>query len=409
MNFFSKYKTIFLIIGFIGTVIMIGYFIFRIFFKPMLPTETPEDIIVTKQQPLPTAGEGEIIKQEPTIEKPLEGTEFKVKPTPIAVGGITKTSLITEHDTLAPSLSGNGRDLQYYNQDDGKFYTVTKNGEILALSDKQFFNVESVEWSPTKQKAVIEYPDGANIIYNFKTEEQITLPSHWEEFKFSPAGDQITMKSIGLDPNNRWLAIVNEDGSGAKSIEPIGLNGENIYPSWSPNNQIIGMELEGIDMDRQEVYFMGLNGENFRSTVIHGRGFEHKWAPQGDKLLYSVYSDLSSDKPSLWSVDARGESIGANRKKLNVETWASKCAFHNQHDLYCAVPEELPEGAGLFPRLAEDIPDKFYKIDVKTGQKKLIAVPDSDFTADSVMVSDDGSFLYFTDNKTKGIQQIRLK
>jgi len=375
----------------------------------MLPTEEPKKETITTKG-LPIADKGTIkITEEPTTPAKILGKEQVIKSSPIAVGGITQIKKISNHNTRAASASSKGDALQYYNQNDGKFYTVTSDGKIQKLSDKQFFNVEKVEWSPSKQKAIIEYPDGANIIYNFKTEKQITLPTHWEEFKFSPRGDKIIMKSIGLDPNNRWLAIANEDGSGAKSIEPIGLNAANIYPSWSPNNQIIAMELDGIDLDRQEVYFIGKNKENFRSTVIHGRGFEHKWAPQGDKLLYSTYSSLSFDKPTLWSVNARGESIGMNRKRLHLETWASKCTFHTNHELYCAVPKELPEGAGIFPKLAENIPDKFYKINIKTGAKKIIAIPENNFTASNLVVSKNGKYLYFTDNKTNNIEQIRLK
>ncbi|MBL7057727.1 hypothetical protein ISS03_00130 [Patescibacteria group bacterium] len=410
MNFFTQYKKVFLVISFIGIVFLIAYAIYSLFFKAMLPTDQDEEPIdITTPSPLPIAGEGKINIQEPTDTEELPSSEEIKKPSAIALGGITQVKNITDHATIGNSISMDGKNVNFYDKEDGKFYTTTSDGTIKALSEKQFYNVGSVTWSPIKQKAIIEYPDGANIIYDFETEKQVTLPAHWEEFKFSPNGDKIALKSIGLDPNNRWLATVNDDGSGAKKIESIGLNAENIHTSWSPNNQVIGLETEGIDGDRQKVYFIGLNKENFKSTVINGRGFEHLWTPQGDKLVYSAYSSLTDDKPSVWTVNASGDSIGSNRKRLNVETWASKCTIHDENNLYCAVPDELPKGAGIFPELAKTTNDNFYKIDIKTGTKKLIAIPESQVSASDLIVSDDGQYLYYKNNTTEGIQQLKLK
>jgi len=98
------------------------------------------------------------------------------------------------------------------------------------------------------------------------------------------------MKSIGLDTDNRWLAIANDDGSNVRAIEPLGEKDDTVYPSWSPNKQMIAMYTEGKDFTSQNVYFVGLNNENFKSTLVEGRGFQPKWSTSGNQLLYSVYS-----------------------------------------------------------------------------------------------------------------------
>ncbi|MFH1822933.1 MAG: hypothetical protein ABH830_04500, partial [Patescibacteria group bacterium] len=106
---------------------------------------------------------------------------------------------------------------------------------------------------------------------------------------------------------------------------------------------------------------------------------------------------------------AQGEAIGSDRKNLKVETWASKCTFNSETDLYCAVPNELPAGAGLFPELAETTTDYLYKIDIRTGLKKLIAIPDESYSMSDLIISQDGRYLYFTDNATMSIHKIELK
>jgi hypothetical protein len=413
MEIFIRYKKLFILIGFIATTLILGYLLYAVFFKTV-PTEQPilpHGTTTPFGGRLPTAkeGPGQIVKPTDRRGLPIEQGIITPQPSRTAKGGLTQIDRLNNATSVGVTLSPNGSDLQYYNKDDGKFYRIDKNGNTYPLSDKVFHSAKNIVWSFNKDKAIIEYPDGANIIYDFSKEKQITLPKHWKDFDFSPNGKQIVMKSIGLDPDNRWLAVTNDDGSKTRIIEAIGENEKFVYTSWSPNNQTVAMYVKGIDFDRQEVFFIGLNNENFKSMVIEGRGFRPKWQPSGERLLYSVYSSKTNLKPSLWIVNARGENIGTGRKNLNVETWADKCAFAGDNEIYCAVPEKLEEGAGLFPELAKDTKDNLYKINIRTGVKKLIAVPDGSYNMSNLIISDNGKYLYFTDETTKRLYKIKLK
>ncbi|MDD5555044.1 MAG: hypothetical protein PHU57_05525, partial [Patescibacteria group bacterium] len=242
MNFFIKYKKIILVVAFLAVVVILGYLLYIWFFRPPAEEIIPsQPASTTAPAGLPSAqtGPGQVVEQGETGALP-EGGEAEIA-SERALGGITQTVELSPAQALSATLAGDGSDLQYYNQSDGKFYKVDKNGKITILSDKVFHNVETIKWAPDKNKAILEYPDGANILYNFSTNKQITLPTHWKDFDFSPDSSQIVMKSIGLDPGNRWLAITNEDGSKTTAIEAIGEKDETVYPSWSPNNQVIAM------------------------------------------------------------------------------------------------------------------------------------------------------------------------
>lgn len=417
MDFFNKYKKIFIAIGFVLSVFVLGYLIYITFFKSDIAVYDPDNYPTSSSSvPIPgfpSTGSGSntniVDDKNNQNTLPIETGNNFLKPSEIAKGGLTQTTEIGKAPSLGATLSIDGSDLRYYNKSDGKFYSLDKNGNSTLLVDKVFHNVEKVTWSNNNEKAILEYPDGANIIYNFNTNKQITLPKHWEEFDFSPNNDQLVMKSIGLDPSNRWLAVTNEDGSKVTPIEFLGENESMVYPKWSPNNEIVAMYTKGVDFDRQEVFFMGLNDENFKSTIVEGRDFRPQWSPEGDKLLYSVYTSKNNFKPSLWLVDAQGESIGANRKSLNLETWADKCTFSNAKELYCSVPEKIDDGAGIFPELANNTKDRLYKIDTQTGIKKMIAIPDGDFNMTNLIITDNSYYLYFTDAKTERIHKIKLK
>lgn len=410
MNFFIRYKKIFLAIGFVAVIIILGYLIFTLFFKSSFDGEKiPEPTPSSTPDGLPEAGmgQGQIVSPGDTQQFPIV-TSIE-KPNEIASGGLTKTEKIIPSTNLGATISKDGKNLQFYDPEKEKFYKVNSDGEIVLLNDQVFYSVEQITWSPNKEKAIIEYPDGANIVYDFNNNRQITLPKHWKDFDFSPDGDKIIMKSIGLDPGNRWLAVSNIDGSQTIPIEHLGTKDETVYPLWSPNKQIIAMYTEGVDFNRQEVYFVGLNNENFKSTIIEGRGFQPLWNNTGDKLLYSVYSSNNDLKPMLWVVNASGDAIGSGRKSLNVETWAEKCAFADEHSIYCAVPQELERGAGIFPELADRSYDTLYKIDINTGLKKLVAIPDGLYNISNIMISDDGGVLYFTDKSQNEVYKINLK
>jgi dipeptidyl aminopeptidase/acylaminoacyl peptidase len=412
MDFFQKYKKIFIAIGFVLVVFILGYLLYALFFKPASTPAIVESPAATGSQgslPVAQPGTGQITTSGQSTGGLAGETGQLAQGSAVASGGLTETSELNQASSLAATLSANGADLQYYNQQDGKFYRITKDGQAALLSDTVFHEVQKITWSPDKNKAILEYPDQAKIIYDFKNNQQISLPNHWQDFNFSPDGSKIVLKSMANDVDNRWLAIINNDGTSAQRVASLGDKDETVYPSWSPNNQTVAMYTEGVSYDQQKVYFVGLNQENFKALTIEGRGFKPLWSPKGDRLLYSVYSSSSDLKPELWMTNAQGENIGTGRSKLDIQTWADKCVFSDATEVYCAVPEKLEEGAGLFPDLAKNTKDNLYKIDTKTGLKKLIAIPNGNFTMSDLIVSDNGYYLYFTDINTGKINKIKLK
>ncbi len=418
----GKIKKIILVLIFLTFVVLMAIFIWNTFFKSQIITQKPTDVVLDPVTGLPISPEGPGQVVDPSgpgfIEDYEDEDDTQTVPispqitgevSPTADGGVTKTTTIVQSPSLKPTLSRDGGSVQFYNQSDGKFYIVNESGDLIALSNKVFHNVSNVEWAPNKTKAVIEYPDGNKIVYDFTTEKQVTLPKHWEDFSFSPDSTKLVNKSLGIDPDNRWLIVSNSDGSQSRALEFIGTNDDTVIPSWSPNNQYVGMYTKGVDFIRNEVFFIGQNKENFKSATVEGWGFESKWSESGDRLLYSVYSPNDDLKPKLWIVNSSPESIGVNRTNLQLETWAEKCSFADNTTVYCAVPNELPEGAGLYPQLAADSYDNLYRIDTRSGQKELIATPDLAYNISGIIISQDQKTIFFTDNTTGQIHKIDLR
>lgn len=387
-------------------VIAVGAALYFLFFVgPAVPPEEGEvGEVVTPGVGLPTAQPGAPIT--PTAPPEIGLPEVDT----VAQGGITAVTPVVPAATGSATLGTNGT-LNYYNKGDGKFYRVMPDGTVKSLSNKAFINVDKATFAPNGNSAIIEYPDGANIFYDFNSGRQVTLPQHWEDFDFSPQGDRIISKSVGIDPDSRYLVTSAPDGSGARAFWELGENQDKVQVNWSPNNQIIATSETGraFGLDRQEIYFVGLNNENFKSMVVEGLDFRPQWAPDGEQLLYSVAGSLSDWKPLLWVVDASGDNIGLNRRIVNVNTWADKCTYSGNDTLYCAVPTDLPRGAGLQPAVADTIPDEIYRIDMTTGLQTRVAIPEGNHTVEDIMITPDGSKLYFTDKGTGVLNEIKLQ
>lgn len=397
------YAVIFVLIS-----IGVGFLIYRVFFyKPKLP-----EVVVPPEELVPAVfPEVEEVVERPPVVPPevlpvAEEIPAVLPPVPVERPPAVERAV----DTLVLDATSDAvGKAKFYNQSDGQFYRLQKDGSIKKLSEQVFFNVDKVTWSPVQDEAIIEYPDGANIYYNFNTKKQVTLPKHWEEFTFSPLGDKIAAKSMALSPESRWLITANPDGKSVSAVEAMGNNAGKVTVDWSPAGQVVALSRTGevLGGDRQEVLFVGLHGENFRSIVVEGRDMRSQWSPDGNKLLYSVFSARNDFKPELWVVNAQGEDIGADRRLLGLNTWADKCAFADKRFAYCAVPAALETGAGFAPALASQTPDRIYKIDLQTSLKNEMAT-DGEHTIDSMFVGDNGQTLYFTDKNQAGLFSLSL-
>lgn len=415
-----NWKKIFAVIGFVAVVLGMGYMLYYIFFRPAAPpvVNAPPVNVPTGQLPTALPGVPQPIAVPVTPTALVPGAPIVTPPSTlppqvgtIAKGGSTWSATLTSAAATNVTMTSDGQNLQYYDPAEGKFYRVTPDGQTTLLTDKVFRNVSKVDWSPDANKSILEFPDGSNVLFDFSTQKQVTLPKHWQNFDFSPDSNQIAGLSIGTDPSSRWLFTANSDGSSPQLVEPLGNNADKVQVSWSPNNQIIATSRTGEPQgfDSQMILMVGKNGENFKGLVVEGWGFDYKWSPSGARMLYNVYNSASDYKPVLWISDAQGDSIGANRKNLTINTWANKCTYSDESTIYCAVPQTMEQGAGMVPSMSDNVPDNFYKVDLKTGLKTLIATPYTAATAKNVSVSADGKYLFFTDQATGKINRIQLK
>lgn len=402
-------KKILLIIGFILIVCIIVFAFYYVFIRqPEIEPIANLPGINAPTNGLPGAETGTppgLVVNIPSTVSPLPTASS------VASGGLTQSPAITSTPVKNIALASDGKSINYYSPNDGKFYKTDSTGQTVALSNKTFYDVQKITWSPQGTKSILEFPDNSKIFFDFNTNKQATLPKHWQDFSFSSTGNQIAAKSLGLDKDNRWLLLSNPDGTEAEPIFALGNNEDKVTVSISPAGGIIGFSDTGDPQGfaRKQIITLGNTGETLNPLMVEGLSFEPIWSSKGDKLVYSTYNLDSEYKPTLWVTNAQGEQTGTGRHKLNINTWSEKCSFADNQTLYCAVPQALIYGAGFEPSLTDNVADDIYKVDLTTNAKTLIAQPENSPSISSIIISQDKSILYYTDKNTGLLHEIKLK
>ncbi len=395
--------------------LILGFVIYWVFFRSLLTSNTTNGNNTNGANVNNLPG---VIFNENRNDQEVNGNTNGTLPTldTVANGGNTLSQLIYDGDAQNVTIGANGKSVQYYDPITGKFYTIDANGQITLLDDHVFKGVTDVAWSNDSDKAVLTLEDGYKVLYDFTQDKQYTLNKDMEEFDFSPTDEQISFKFSPDNKEDRWLGIANTDGTGARGIEPLGDNGDLVNAQWSPSGQSIGVLNEYIDADRKRVVPLGLNDENFKEFIVSGRGFDYRWTPDGQKMIYSTYSADSNYNSTLHIVDSYGDQIGQNNSSLELNTSVDKCSFNSTGDhLYCAVPVDPPTGGGIAPSKLETVQHDIYEINLVTGQKQRIATPadpiaGTNLAAPSdIVVSANEDVLFYREATTGRLRRILLQ
>lgn len=394
---------------------ILGFVLYWVFFRNILPSGTTNNN--TNNGNGNVNGLPGIIFDENDNANVNENTNAGL-PTfdAVANGGNTLSQVIYSGEANDVTLGTDGNTMQYYDPVTGQFYKIDQNGQVSLLDEHVFKGVTAVTWSNDADKAVLELEDGFKVLYDFVQDKQFTLNEDMAEFDFSPDDEQISFKYNADNKEDRWLGIANIDGTGARGIEPLGDNGDAVIAQWSPSGQSIGVLNEYIDADRKRVVPLGFNDENFKQFIVSGRGFDYRWTPDGQRMIYSTYSADSDYNSTLHIVDAYGDNIGQNNTALQINTSVDKCTFSSNGDhLYCAVPVDPPTGGGIAPDTLNDVQHDFYEVNLVTGQTQRIATPvdsvaGSNLAAPSdLVVSDNEDVLFYRESTTGRLRRILLQ
>ncbi|MFH1171842.1 MAG: WD40 repeat domain-containing protein [bacterium] len=395
----------------VGILVVVWFLFFAPFFRPTQPGGNANENVNGGALPNVNANRPVNTNANPVAQGP--GT--LPKPAEVANGSMTLAKNVSSTATVSPIIGPDGTSIIYYDDLSEKFVRLDPaTGKLTDVTTQKFPDVKNITWAPDDQRAVLEFPDNSKIVYDFQSQRQYSLPSQSQKFSFSADSDRLAYAYIGTSAESNFLVTSNADGTGSKAVAELGDQADYVQVAWSPSDQVVGLYRKGSAAGQQEIVFIGQNDENFKSLTTDGSGFQGKWTPDGTKLLYTVYSEMTNWNPELHLVYAAGDNIGQGDVDLGLQTSLDKCIFnHAGTHAYCAVPDLMERGSGLYPEFSANVKDSVYSINLTSGALSSVAQPVSSdlnrFTIGRLLLSTDESTLYFTDLSTGKVEKVRLR
>ena len=178
-------KKILQVVGFIIFVFLIAFALYWVFFR----SETIDDGNINfVGGDIPGIGPGNltVINDNTNEIDPLPWQQYvQNQVSEVANGGLTEVTKLT--DSRVNGVFAGQVGLQFYDEEQQQFFYIDDNGDLVSLSNEKFYGVDDVTWAGNGNKAILEYPDGSNVLYNFGTGKQVTLPHELEDFSFNSA------------------------------------------------------------------------------------------------------------------------------------------------------------------------------------------------------------------------------
>ena len=208
-------KKIVLIILFSLIILVLGFLIYRIFFSVNKTEIQNGQQQINQDGSLPQLGEGSVNTQTgETGFVPGVGTGQNQQIVPetqideFAQGGFTKAKEDIASPIRSQSFSDSNNGINYYDPQQQSFFRISDSGEIIKLSDQKFYSVENVTWSDKNNRAIIEYPDGTKILYDFNKDRSLaTFPKDMKEFAFSASEEKIASKWVGQYEDYNYIVV----------------------------------------------------------------------------------------------------------------------------------------------------------------------------------------------------------
>ncbi|MFC1700942.1 hypothetical protein ACFLZ0_02295 [Patescibacteria group bacterium] len=322
-----------------------------------------------------------------------------------------KINLISKEPILSPIADGNL--VKYYSALSGNVLQSNFDGsEQFIISSDTLTNLLKTKWSPIDKNKVISFfkqkdEQIKKYFYNFKSKESAMLEKNISSVDWSPTEDKIVYQYFDIQSGLNNINIANPDGSDWNSILQTRI--KDIIVEWPSSNQII-IRTKPSGLAKSVIYTINPSGENFRKLIDNTYGLTTLWSPQGDKLLFS-------------ETNSQGENLKLNLfntndytiRELDFITLPEKCVWSQDNiTAYCAVPTIIADKAVLPDDYYKDLlefTDFFYKINLNTGQKSLLAKSDIlsiGIDASQLLLDNQENYLIFVNKKDGLLYSLEL-
>lgn len=271
-----------------------------------------------------------VIKEEGLVKSPSQ----------IGVAAINdKLKRISSAAAVSPVASSDGAKVMYVGKTGG-IYEVDFDGGNAKTSDFIVLqNLTKILWSQNKEgfAAVYANADGKKTFYyNTKTKEASPYDNSIKSLAFSKTDDKIAYYSSNDLQNTNAVFSADPNGSSAKNIFNTRIR--DIRLEWVSGNQI-AITTAPSGLAPNLLWVLNSDTQKFLPVLSQVYGFTMKWAPGGERFIFSQTNSKGANL-SLFSSNQTGTEV----KDLGVATLPEKCVFTKDGgSIICAVPKSAPD------------------------------------------------------------------
>ncbi len=305
---------------------------------------------------------------------------------------------------VSPVLFFNGKGITYFDNQ-GNLYQASfqDNSTPLQIASKQSLDIEAragiakVLWPAKGDNFIAQFTTASGTdwsFYNSSAQSYTDLPPQVEALDWLPSGDQIYY--IWLQNGKATLNISNPDTTNWKYIADMWETDDQI--SVSPDGKNILYYEQNSSGTANPINLTTPDGKVWKTLVRAGFNKGVLWSPDSQKFLFGKL-DSASNQYQLWYYNLlTGETIN-----LQATTTPDKAVWSNDSQtIYYAEPVSGVAGGNSLTS------DKFYKLNIQTGDKQTYDPGSQVFDGRNLFLSSDETKLFFKNAQDGGLYYLNL-
>lgn len=312
---------------------------------------------------------------------------------------------LTNFPVIGSSLNATEDKVLFYKKEGGDLMSSDFDGQKQdKLSNITILGILEAWWNSSRNRALVQYLDNETLksFIHSGTSSISTLPLDIISASWSPDGKSL---AYTLPKNNGLVSLITADASGKNPKEIFSSPLADASMDWITTNLIALQTAPSGHAEGYVFAYARLNGA-FNKILGPKNGLQTLWAPDGSKFLASQ-TNRAGKSLTLGIYDAAGKELF----QTGLPTMADKCVWLDAKNAFCAVPRSIPESIML--------PDDYLMgefhgsdriIHINLGAKESQAVFDEgSFDISNIVISKDGSHLFFIDRNDGALWRIKLK
>jgi dihydrofolate reductase len=324
-----------------------------------------------------------------------------------AVKNLSELEVVIYEDTQGATVSADNKRLQFYNNEDNTFYSVTFLGTDPREIKSPVQRIVNLIWSPNKENYLYLAEDGNYYYESLENNDVKNLGNQLHSPVFVQGGSKIAYQFRDQETDQYNICIL-DPVLGLESYQKLlPIRGE-VDLRNIPGRDWLGYFLSPSTQRSAVIYAYDFNNGNIHMLVGKASALDGVWNDNGSVMAYNKLG--KNNRISLWIASWEGK----NARAITPATFVDKIAWsHDSSVLYVASPREMPTVSKYYDGVITL--DKFYLVDTQTGNSTEVldfldfTNPVTPIDARDFFFSPEGKLLYFRNNYDNSIFAINLE